>query len=294
MYIPDINLKIDIDKEVDVFVAFLHHEKFVQNRESILLCYPELKLKLEEINADEKEIVRSFVENEYSKHDTIIKSIVSAAEIKINKYGKTILEHLSELMDYTWSEKHTGYLVVPTILPFSPFNGNTIYFSMVRKIRDSNNKDDVNHEILPLLAHEISHLILGDILQQEKENKLGSYGWTTKHFLQEILAPILMNQKILKDIIGVENYLGNPYLRHLNVEKNFVSENIVVHFKNMYEIMKFSEKIPFVKIVKSMADELESVSTSLDEKFKMWNTNGKNILSDPLLLQKYQEPILIK
>ena len=67
MYIPDINLKIDLDKEVDAFVAFLHHEKFIQNRESILRCYPELKLKLGEDNADEKEIIRSFVKNEYPK-----------------------------------------------------------------------------------------------------------------------------------------------------------------------------------------------------------------------------------
>ena len=224
MYIPDINLKIDLDKEVDAFVAFLHHEKFIQNRESILRCYPELKLKLGEDNADEKEIIRSFVKNEYQKNNLLIKSIVSDAEIKISEYGKTILEQLSELMDYTWPEKHTGYVVVPTILPFSPFNGNTIYFSMVRKIRKNKNTDDVNHEILPLLAHEISHLLLGDILQRDKENKFDNYGWTTKHFLQEILAPILMNQKALKDILGIENYLGNPYLRHLNIEKNFVQK----------------------------------------------------------------------
>ena len=40
MYIPDINLKIDLDKETEMFVKFLHHEKFIQNRELILNYYP--------------------------------------------------------------------------------------------------------------------------------------------------------------------------------------------------------------------------------------------------------------
>ena len=164
---------------------------------------------------------------------------------------------------------------------------------MARKIKGNNKKDDVNHEILPLLAHEISHFMLRDILEQDEETKSDNYGWTTKHFLQEILAPILMNQKPLKKILGVEDYLGNPYLKHLNVEKNSITENIVNYYTRMYESMKYDNKKLFTEIVTTMADELESISTTLDEKFKMWNTYGQDIFSNDLL-QKYKIPILIK
>ncbi len=295
MYIPDINLKIDLDKEAEMFVKFLHHEKFTQNKESILRYYPDLRLLLENDMADEAKIIRSFLESKYSKHDVAIKSILSDAKEKINRHGKIILEQLSLLMDYTWPKEHPGYVVIPTVLPFSPFNENTFYFSMTRKIKGNNKKDDINHEILPLLAHEISHLMLKDILKQgEKRNIFGDYGWTTKHFLQEILAPILMNQEPLKNILGIEDYLGNPYLKNLNVEKNSVTENIVIYFKKIYETMKYTGNKPFTEIIKTMANELESISVALDEKFKMWNVHGHDIFSNNLLLQKYQAPISIK
>lgn len=295
MYLPNIDLKIDLEKEADMFVSFLHSKTFPQNRESIFQCYPDLKLLLEKNGADEENVIREFIKNKYSEHDGVIKPIVSDSEKMIGRCGKNILEHLSLLMDYTWSVEHTGYLVIPTILPFSPFKGNTIYFSMVRKMSGRNNKEDTNHAILPLLAHEISHLILGDILKHgEAKNLFGSYGWTTKHFLQEILAPILMNQKTLKDILGIENYLGNPYLKHLNIETNSMQENIVVHYEKIYEIMKFGEKRHFTEIIKKMADELESVSVALAGKLKMWNTNGHKLFSNELLLKGYQDPILVK
>lgn len=295
MYTPDINIKIDLEKETETFIAFLRSKKFPQQREVIFRSYPDLKLILEGNDLDENEIVHSFVGNKYAEHDTIIKSVVLDSREKIEKYGKTILEQLSLLMDYTWPKEHKGYLVVPTILPFSPFKENTIFFSIIRKIKGSKNKDDVNHEILPLLAHEISHLMLGDISKQEEEkNIFGAYGWTTLHFLQEIFAPILMNQESLIKILGIENYLGNPYLRHLNIKGNMVSENIVIHFKKIYETMKFSEKRHFTEITKKIADELESISAVLGEKLKMWNENGHNIFSNELLLEEYQKPILLK
>ena len=294
MYIPDINLKIDLDKESDMFVKFLHHEKFTQNRDSILHCYPDLRILLETDNTDESKTIRAFLEKKYSEYNTVIKSIISDSEEKIDKYGKIILEQLSSLMDYTWPKEHSGYLVIPTILPFSPFNENTLYFSMARKIKMSDKKEDLNHGFLPVLAHEISHFMLRDILEQDGKIKYGDYGWTTKHFLQEILAPILMNQEPLKTILSIEDYLGNPYLKHLNVEKDSVSENIINHYNRMYESMKYDCKRSFAEIIKIIAGELESVSTTLDEKFKMWNTYGHNISSNDLLLQKYKTPIPIK
>ena len=294
MYVPTVNLKIDLDKETATFVAFLHHKQFPQNRELILRYYSDLRTLLEADNVDEVKTIRSFLESKYSKHDATIKSIVLDAEEKIAKYGKTILEQLSSLMDYTWPEGHSGYLVRPTILPFSPFNGNIFYFSMTRQMRGGGEKDDTNHEILPLLTHEISHLMLRDIIEQNGEReKFGNYGLTTRHFLQEIIAPILMNQKSLKNILGIEDYLGNPYLKHLNVEKNSISENIVNHYKKLFESMKNDNK-PFTEIIKIMADELENVSIALDEKFKMWNTYGHDIFSNESSSSRISDPYFYK
>ena len=63
MYIPNVDLKINLEKEVDTFVSFLHSEKFPQNRESIFRYYPDLKLLLEKADANETNTIRSFIEN---------------------------------------------------------------------------------------------------------------------------------------------------------------------------------------------------------------------------------------
>lgn len=278
-----------------MFVTFLHSERFPQNKVSIFRCYPDLKAVLETGDTNEKDAVRSLLEKEYADNDIVIRSVVSDAKEKIDRCGKTILEQLSLLMDYTWPEKHSGYLIIPTILPFSPFNGNTIYFSMVRKMKGGKKKDDTNHDILPLLAHEISHLLCWDIVAESKRKEIfDKYQWITKHFLQEILAPILMNQESLKHILSIENYSGNPYLTHLNIKKNLISENIVDYFKKMYESMKYTGYKPFAEIMQTMASELESISSVLDEKFKMWNAHGHDIFSNGILLQEYKKPITIK
>lgn len=294
MYIPRINLRIDLEKETEMCTTFLHSEKFPHQREAIFRNYPDLKLKLEENDANEKEIVHSFLEDIHRNHEAVIQSIVADSERKIATHGAEVLENLSSLMDYTWTTELTEYLVVPTVLPFSPFRDNTIFFSIIRKLRKSSQKDDVNHDILPLLAHELSHVMLRDILAQgEKKGLFVSYGWTTKHFLQEILAPVLMNQESLKNILGIEDYLGNPYLRQLNVKIDSHSENVVAHFRNMYETMKFSEHKVFTEIITVMADELESAQSAFEEKLKMWGDFGHRIFSDADLLRKYADPILL-
>lgn len=294
MYIPNINLKVDINEETDQFVAFLHHNKFPKNRDIIFQYYPDLKLMLEKDDIDEKRVVHSFIKGKYSEYDTAIASITSETEKKIHKYGAAILEQLSLLMDYRWPKGHAGYIVIPTILPFSPFGKNIFYFSMVRKIKGNSEKGDDNHDILPLIAHEISHMMLWDILKQnEVEGMSLNYGWTVRHFLQEILAPIIMNQEPLKNILGIKNYLGNPYLEHLNIERASIQENMVIYFKNIYADMKFSDKRPFWEIAKFMADELEKISATLDKKMNMWNTYGHKIVSNEQLFEEYKRPILL-
>jgi len=294
MYIPSITIEIDLEKESNMFINFLHNEHFPQNKLNIFRCYPALKEMLDKDTENENEIVHTFIENKYSEYNSIIQSTVSEASVKIDAYGKIVLEQLALLMDYTWSGNHPGYLIVPTILPFSPFKENCIYFSMIRKIQKIEKKDDMNHGILPFLAHEISHLILRDMLgENQKNGVIHSYDWNTAHLLQEILAPVLMNQEPLKDILDIKNYGGNPNLLHLNVRQNDQIENIVSYYEKQYARMKYFEKKPFIEIAKTMANELQYIHTELTKKMEMWNAHGHSLYVDNTLLSEYQSPILI-
>lgn len=294
--VPNVVVEDSIEKETDVFISFLHHKKFPQNRERIFRVFPELKSVLEGVDNkdEERRIVRDFVANYYSVRPAI-KKIISHNKEKIRSSGETVLREIARLMDFVWSDTHDGYVLVPTILPFSPFKDNIIYFSILRNIRKNKSDDDVNHEILPLLAHEISHLILMDIMRSaEQKECFARYGWTTKHFLQEILAPILMNQEPLKTLLGIRDYFGNPYLKKLNVKDHTDIRNIVIYFMNLYEKMRTTKNRPFVEIVKIMAQKLQDVQPQLEAKLNLWNKHGSSLISDSILLEKYEEPVVIK
>lgn len=289
---PGLRVEEDIDREVEVFVSFLHHKTFPGHKKKIFKTFPQLESALEGVaNADiERRIVKGFIQ-QYRLAHPAIEAVVRSREEQVRLNGQTVLREIAHLMDYHWPASHEGYTIIPTILPFSPFRGHTVYFSVLRFLNGRAGLDDHNHDILPLLAHEVSHLILRDRTATAEEKEYFEHlGQTTMHFLQEIFAPILMNQEPVRSLLGVSRYLGNPYLETLNIESESRVENIVTHFTKLYEKMRIEHK-PFIEIVRVIANELESVAPELEKKLTFWNEHSREFSSDPSLRGTYETPI---
>ncbi len=278
------------EKESSLFNKFLNHPNFPQHRNLIFSAFPKLKELLTDIPTEKEEnIVNKFVSNFYQENSDKIQEIGKNMEVEATEKLIPGVRELAVLMDYEWDSKHPGYIAVPSILPFSPFETNVFYFSILGELRGSKGKG-----VAFIGVHEISHFILFDILdniygegvKKELNNNL-------IYFLKEILAPVLMNQPTLANLLSVENYLGNPNLKELYI-LNQSGEKIQIsrYFQNIYEKEKAGGKV-FPETVKEMIQVLRSIQNEVDERQKMWNMSGGKIYQDGTLLQKYSDGIKI-
>ncbi len=278
------------EKESSLFNKFLNHPNFPQHRNLILSAFPKLKeLLIDTPKEKEESIVNEFVSGFYKEHSDKIEEIGKSMKIEATEKLIQGVKGLAVLMDYEWNNNHPGYIAIPSILPFSPFETNVFYFSILGEVRGPKGKG-----VAFIGVHEISHFILFDVLDS-------IYGENTKkelnnnliYFLKEILAPVLMNQPMLANLLSVENYLGNPNLKEIYIlSQDEEKIQISKYFQNIYESKKADGKV-FPEIVKEMIQILRSIQNEIDERQKMWNMSGGKIYQDETLLQRYSEGIKI-
>ncbi|TRZ52531.1 hypothetical protein D4R99_02590 [bacterium] len=291
MNIPKIEVSTpSAKKESSLFNKFLNHPNFPQHRNLIFSAFPKLKELLSNKSKEKEEnIVNEFVSGFYQEHCDKIEEIGKSMKIEATEKLIPGVKDLAVLMDYEWSNDHPGYIAIPSILPFSPFETNVFYFSILGELRGSKGKG-----VAFIGVHEISHFILFDVLDS-------IYGEETKkelnnnliYFLKEILAPVLMNQLPLANLLSVENYLGNPNLKEIYIlDQSGKKIQISRYFQNIYEKEKADGKV-FSEIVKEMVQILRSIQNEIDERQKLWNMSGGKIYQDETLLQKYSESIKI-
>jgi len=297
MYTPTLRLITDVEQEVCIFIDFLNHPKFPQQKGNILRFFPALQEKLEapeRVDTD-TEVVRSFLKEYYQSNKKIIEPILSDIENNLREHGAQVLATLATLMDYEWSPTFVEYKIIPTILPFSPFRDNTIFFSMARKIgANKNNEEDRNHDILPLVAHEVSHMLLRDILCKNHGTQLDKvYSWTTLHFLQELFAPTLMNQPELKELLGIQNYSGNPYLKPIMISYGDSTDNLVSYFSNIFQEERVIKGKSFTETALLIAALIKKIDPLLDVRLKLWNSAGHLLFKDTDKIKEYTTPIII-
>jgi hypothetical protein len=278
------------EKEIDLFNKFLNHPIFPQHRNMIFSAFPDLQNSLKNTPRDEEEnIVREFIFNFYKENDEKIQKIALEASVEANEKMLPALKELAVLMDYEWKDGHPGYTAIPTILPFSPFEKDLFYFSILGELRGTKGKG-----VSFIGIHEISHFILFDTLasiyERNFEKELGT---NLLYFLKEILAPVLMNQPTIAKILSVENYSGNQNFKEIYIlNENNEKVQISRYFQRFYEKAR-SENKKFTDIVKEMILLLRSIQNEIDLRQKMWNENGPKIFQDDPLLQKYSEGIKI-
>jgi hypothetical protein len=272
MIIPNIKIKIDKESDIKLFKNFLNHPNFPQHRNLILKTFNNLKELLKE-NKNETESIKIFVNNFYEKNIDKIKNIINKDKKIINKQSKNSLKTLAEVMDYKWSKKIT-YEAKPTILPFSPYNEKTFYFSILSKIK--NKKDDKN--ILETTLHEISHFILFDQLKKEIDHNLNR---DAGYYLKESVTTAILNRKEF----NFPKRKGNPEIRYINI----------IFKGKEYKLVNFVSKqiklYGYKKAIINLVNLFEKNKNIFTEKIQLWNKHGKTIIKNKNILEKYKKSI---
>ena len=295
MLVPQIKIEYDLEKETKQFLRTLHNPNFLWLRNLIFDTLPELKNRLEGIidqdEVLEEKTIKEFIVYFREKNKDKINEIVLKSQTLLDEKAEVALTELAKLMDYQWPEDHPGYIVIPTILPNSPFEDNIFYYSILGEIY-SDSKNEQN--IIFCSIHEISHFILFDILNKNKDVFPKSLDWLQIYYLKEILIAVLMMQEPLAKILQSDNYLGNPDLHQIYVyDKNEEKTIQICHyFKTIYETLRQEDK-NFIDILKIFIKLIDQLRDGLNEKFQIWNQHGFKILKDKKLLEKYRKPLSV-
>jgi len=286
--IPSLKIKYNLDKEVGQFMSFLHHPYFPRNRNKIFQAFPELKDQIDK-TSNEKDAVIEFVTDFNKKHKDTVDQFMRTSELLLRQYGKKALEALASLMDYEWNREHQGYTIIHTILPFSPFGKNLFYFSLLGIIRGKKQRD-----VIYLSVHEISHMLLQEILEKEYKKPISKIlDITTWNFFKEIMAPALMNQPSLQKFLKLQNYMGNPFLHNVFIDDGNRKIQISKFFQEIYEEARL-EKRSFRQILDILLPLILSIKTEIENKNKLWNQYGNSIVKNKIAFKEYSKPMEIK
>jgi len=284
MKIPSIIIKEDLDQEVRQFLRGLHHEQFPWLKNLISFTFPELVQSIKKSPDREEQLVRSFIIGYRKKHEEKIKQIIKESKLLLDSKSEEALISLANVMDYAWPENHPGYIIIPVILPHSPYGENIIYFSLLGSV--FGNKKP--HDVLFISIHEISHMILHTILKEDHAEQFASLNF---HYLKEILAAVLMNQKPLKDTLGIKEYFGNDNLHEIYTLDGDEKVRISVFFQRLYEKLKYEKKKSFKEILSEMSQIIVSIKDELKEKKELWNKYSRKTLNGTIVPEGYDKPI---
>jgi len=288
--IPKIILEenIDLDQETNLFLSFLHHKYYVQNRISIFKSFSELEKLLSKNEKAEGQIIKSFLLNFYNDNKNEINKIIQKNKNLLLEKSKSSLTTLLEIMNYQY-DKPVVYKAIPTILPFSPFKNNVFYFSILGEI-----KGKVDKNILTIGIHEISHFIFYDLLKKIENKKGIALPEDLKNYLKEALAVIILNQEPLHDILELKNYKGNPEIQGLKIQKQDDSIKEIIDFLNEYYItIKVRNQESFTLFLEEIIGILLPIAPEFAKKRSIWNKYGKKVLKEPKLTKLYNKPIKI-
>jgi hypothetical protein len=281
--LPKILLQIDKKQEISLFLKFLNHPEFPNHRKTILQVFPELRESLENSKNDDG-AVSDFIDRFYLKHEAAISSAIQNGKEEM-KGSQGALKALGESMDYHW-HKNISYIAMPTILPFSPFNKNTFYFSILSQVL----KEDKKSALL-VAIHEISHFIFFEILEEIEKTEKISLAPDTKYYLKEALTTALFNEEPLREELKIDDYLGNPEIRDIYLKDRADSvKNIVDYIRERYvENKKNSGN--FKEFLTKLMLLFNRVSDEFLRKRRIWNQWGKELFKNESGLANYRQPI---
>ena len=283
-------VKEDPAQEIKLFLSFLHHSYYRRNREKILSAFPDLRDKLDTAK-DEGLTVVEFIEQFYKENQPQIEKIVQNARVLFEDKSRQALGELGDLMDYRW-EKGVVYTAIPTILPFSPFQGSIFFFSILSDLRNKKTKEK---NVLSVAVHEISHFVfLDQVKKLESEDRIRKVSKETIDYIKESLAVILLNQEPLKSLLEIECYWGNPEIRNLRVKKGARTLKISEFLNEYFQRIKIENKMAFKDFLNEVFESIYPADLMFQEKRKTWNQLGFAKHNEKIRLEElYSEPVEI-
>lgn len=300
-HIPQIIVDINPQEELGEFYWALHHKHLPILRKHILNheYFSQLKVDLESTSIkseiQEKEVIFEFLTKAHDRDKEGIKGFINLSKKDLEEKSQGMLTELALLMDYKWPKHSPNYRVVPVLLPFSPFGQDVFYFSILGAAQGKEQKS-----ILEVSVHEISHMILFEILKKLHPKRSENYNHNniSPFYLKEILAPVLMNQPTLRELLNLngypEDYLGNDDLEGIYVaEKGGNEIQITRYFQALYEQLRNEEGKPFEDILDVMIKQVSPLESELAKKRNLWNKNSWKVFTDPEISKVYSKPIQI-
>jgi hypothetical protein len=273
----------DKDQEEELFLKFLNHPEFPQHGQMILRVFPSLK-SIMETSENEEKAVRKFVDKFYLDNKTAISLAIQESKKEMKPSPKAI-SALGKAMDYSWPS-NTTYIAIPTILPFSPFNKNVFYFSILDRIMNKGRRN-----VLTTAIHEISHFIFFDFLEKIEKKERISLSAEPKYYLREALTVALFNEEPLKFVLGIENYAGNPEIHDIYViNKSGLAIGFVNYIREQY-LISIRESIKFEEFLTDLIMVINKVSDDFSKRRLIWNSFGKELLNNQIEFEKYKKPI---
>jgi hypothetical protein len=282
-HMKKIIVKNDEKEEIKLFTNFLNNKEFPQHKNIIFFSFPELKEKLDLQKESEIFILEEFLKTTREKNKENIQKSVDYIKKEADKNGEKTLKMLSDLMDYKWKSETQDYFLIPTIFPLSPFSGNTFYYSIYKSLQGITEYPNV----LAVSAHEISHVILFEIL---KENNI-RMGQELFYFVKEIIAPVLVFQDDFDGIFKKE-IVGNYNVLEIYFKENDKSIRAFDYFQEKFIKNKANGK-KFIDYLEEMVSFCQKIEKQIQEKRMFDNKYGIQIMKNPELLEQFREPICL-
>ncbi len=279
----NIIVKEDCKAEIEIFFNFLHNKEYPQHRNMIFFHFPELKYLIEGNPENEVGIIKNFIQKTRSQNKKNIERSTTYIEGAVRDNGEISLQTLANLMNYNLSHAKEDYILIPTIFPVSPFSGNTFFYSIYKSLQGVTEYP----KVLAVAVHEISHMMLLDILI-EKNVSLDNF---TKYFVKELIAPILVFQDDFTGIFKNE-IVGNYNVLEIYFKKNGQTVKAFDYFLKKFEDNRANGKT-FSEFLDDMIAHCLKIKEPIKEKRLFDNKHGLQILADPELLRQFREPILI-
>src|SRR3989344_5500395 len=158
MSVPSIIVKQDIETDVQQFTNFLY--RWSPEKQCLIIrAYPGLTDAVQQGEETGEKLIGNFVREQYRLHQAQIEILVADMTLQVRKDGARVLEVLGTIMEYSWPKNDSGYTVIPTLLPFSPFHQPVFFFSLERFLRTNASSVASNYGLTAVIAHEVSHII---------------------------------------------------------------------------------------------------------------------------------------
>lgn len=246
-----INLETDLNKIIQSDANLFFKKLYIQknysletNRGLIFNTFPDLKLKLNQAKTElsRKKVIKKFITGFYKLYKTKINYIIKRLTLEVSNNNTAILQ-LGSIMNFKWSSNFCGYTIIPTILPFSPFENNTIFYSILGNLLEPRSK---NNNMTITIMHEVSHFILHDKMNHGAISKKLIKSGLLMYYLQEIVAIVLLNQKSVKNSLKLYRYFGNPDIENLYISYNNKNWKLTSFFIYLYSGEKYNNFDNFI------------------------------------------------